>query len=159
MKKKNVINIRLFGFIAILFLINSCYNNVKTTDTGSLLKADREFSAMSVKEGMHKAFLSFFADSGVMLRNDNYPLMGKPALAEIFTKRSDSTFVLSWEPVFEKIAASGEIGYTYGIFTNTVKATGAVERGTYVTIWEKQKDGSWKFVLDTGTQGLPDKSR
>ena len=29
-------------------------------------------------------------------------------------------------------------------------------RGTYVTIWQKQTDGSWKFVLDTGTQGLPE---
>lgn len=29
----------------------------------------------------------------------------------------------------------------------------ALLRGTYVTIWEKT-DGIWKFVLDTGNQGL-----
>ena len=119
-----------------------------------LIKADRDFSAMSEKLGMHKAFLSFFADSGVMLRNNAYPLKGKGALAELFIKNSDTSFVLTWEPVFEKIAGSGELGYTYGIFTSTVRATGEVERGTYVTIWEKQNDGSWKFVLDTGNQGL-----
>ena len=26
--------------------------------------------------------------------------------------------------------------------------------GTYVTIWKKDADGNWKFVLDTGNQGL-----
>jgi ketosteroid isomerase-like protein len=35
-----------------------------------------------------------------------------------------------------------------------VKATGEINKGTYLTIWEKQPDGSWKFVVDTGTQGL-----
>jgi len=32
----------------------------------------------------------------------------------------------------------------------------SVEKGTYITIWQKQANGNWKFVLDTGTQGLPD---
>lgn len=155
MKKKNVFNIMLFVFIAILFLIISCNKSGIAPDAGVLIKADRDFSAMSEKEGMHKAFLSFFADSGVMLRNNAYPLKGKGSLAELFAQSSDTSFVLIWEPLFEKIAGSGELGYTYGTFTSTMKATGEVERGTYVTVWEKQKDGNWKFVLDTGTQGLP----
>jgi ketosteroid isomerase-like protein len=69
--------------------------------------------------------------------------------------RADTSFILSWKPAFEKIAASGELGYTYGYYTRTIKSTGVVSRGTYVTIWVKQKDGSWKFVLDAGTDGLP----
>jgi ketosteroid isomerase-like protein len=73
----------------------------------------------------------------------------------LFSGRTDTTFILSWKPAFEMIAESGELGYTYGYYTRTIKATGVVSRGTYVTIWKKQKDGSWKFVLDTGTEGLP----
>ena len=53
-----------------------------------------------------------------------------------------------------KFLQSGDIGYTYGIHTNTEKATGKITKGTYITIWQKQSDGKWKFVLDTGTQGL-----
>jgi ketosteroid isomerase-like protein len=26
--------------------------------------------------------------------------------------------------------------------------------GTYTSIWKKQSDGTWKFVLDTGNEGV-----
>jgi ketosteroid isomerase-like protein len=146
MKKKFAVNIRLFVFIAILFLINSCNKTIKPPAGGILISTDSAFSAMSVKEGMHKAFLSFIADSGVMLRNNAYPLKGKHSLADLFSKRSDTSFVLEWTPLFEKVSDSGDLGYTYGTFSNTSVSTGERERGTYVTIWEKQEDGTWKFV-------------
>ena len=156
MKKKNGFNIMLFVLIIILFFMISCIKNMKQTPAGVLIKADLDFSRMSVKEGMQKAFLAFFAEKGVMLRDNAYPVMGKDSLISLFSNRTDTTFILSWKPLFEKIAGSGELGYTYGIYTRTIKSTGKVSRGTYVTIWEKQKDGKWKFVMDTGTDGLPE---
>jgi len=156
MLKKYGVNIMLFAFI-INFLLNiSCAKQTKSYTTGILMQTDRDFSAMSVKEGMFKAFLFYVADSGVFLRNNSYPEIGKERLRQRFSGKSDTSFILTWEPVFEKIAESGDLGYTYGIHTNTTKATGAETKGTYVTIWQKQPDGSWKFVLDTGTQGLPE---
>jgi ketosteroid isomerase-like protein len=156
MKKKNGVNIMLFVFIIILIIILSCIKSAKNQLSGILLNTDREFSAMSVKEGMFKAFLFYIAEDGVILRNNSYPSKGKQTLKERFAGKSDTAFILSWEPVYEKISESGDIGYTYGIHTNTDKVTGEITRGTYITIWQKQSDGSWKFVLDTGTQGLPD---
>jgi ketosteroid isomerase-like protein len=156
MKKKNGFNIMLFVFIIILIVIFSCTKTTKKSDSGILLQTDRDFSAMSVRDGMHKAFLYYIADSGVLLRNNSYPLRSRQSLSSLFEKSSDTSFLLTWEPVYERLSQSGDLGYTYGIFTNQVKRTGVISKGTYVTIWEKQKDGSWKFVLDTGTQGLPD---
>lgn len=156
MKKKNGFNIMLFVFIINLIMILSCTKYKRGITQGILLQTDSAFSAMSVKEGMHKAFLYYMADSGVLLRDKSYPLRGRNTLASLFEKGSDTSFVLAWEPVFEKISESGDLGYTYGVFTNTTKGSGKVSKGTYITIWELQKDGSWKFVLDTGTQGLPD---
>jgi len=155
MRKLNGFNILFFVFTAILFLIISCTKTVKTSGAGQLLKADRDFSALSEREGMHKAFLTFIADSGVILRDNNWPLRGKNALATLYAGRSDTSFVLTWEPAFEKIAAGGETGYTWGYYKSRIKATGETGQGTYITIWEKQPDGTWKFVLDTGTEGLP----
>ena len=155
MEKKNCVNIMLFVLIINLFLMISCTKNSKNKSSGILIKSDLAFSEMSVKEGMQKAFLAFFADSGVMLRDNDYPIKGKNSLSALFSNRSDTTFILSWKPVFEKIAESGELGYTFGFYTRTIKATGIVSKGTYVTIWEKQKNDYWKFVLDTGTEGLP----
>jgi ketosteroid isomerase-like protein len=158
MKKKNGVNITLFVFIIILTGVISCAKDIKKLSDGELLQTDRDFSAMSVKEGMFKAFLSFIAEDGVILQNNSFPSKGKKTLMERFAGKSDTAFILSWEPLFEKISESRDLGYTYGIHTNTEKLTGEITKGTYITIWERQTDGSWKFVLDTGTQGLPDKS-
>jgi ketosteroid isomerase-like protein len=159
MRKKNVFNIMLFVFIIILFLIISCTKSGKEPKAGILMKTDSDFSTVSVTKGMQKAFLDYFAESGVMLRDNAYPIIGRDSLVSIFSNRTDTSFTLSWNPVYEKIAKSGELGYTYGIYSRTIKSTGVVSRGTYVTIWEKQKDGTWKFVMDTGTDGLPEKSK
>jgi ketosteroid isomerase-like protein len=155
MKKKNGINIMLFVIIINLFFILSCSKINKNSSVGILLQTDRDFSKMSEQEGMIKAFLFYIADDGVILRNNSYPEKGKEALQERFAGKSDTTFILSWEPLFEKISETGDLGYTYGIHTSTDKLTGDISKGTYVTVWQKQKDGKWKFVLDTGTQGLP----
>jgi ketosteroid isomerase-like protein len=154
MKKKNGVNIMLFVFIINLFFILSCAKNGKNHASDVLLQADRDFSDMSVKEGMFKAFLFYIADDGVILRNNSYPSKGKDKLNERFAGKSDTDFILSWEPSYAKISQSGDLGYTYGIHTNTNKTTGEITKGTYITVWQKQTDGSWKFVLDTGTQGL-----
>jgi ketosteroid isomerase-like protein len=155
MRKKNGFNIMLFVFIIILFMNLSCSEMPKSNNTGILLKTDNKFSDMSVKEGMFKAFLYYIADNGVILRNNSYPSKGKETLREYYAGKSDTSFVLSWEPVYEMISGSADLGYTYGIWTNTDKTTGEISKGTYITIWQKQGDGFWKFVLDTGTQGLP----
>jgi ketosteroid isomerase-like protein len=154
MRKKNGVNIMLFVFIIILIAILSCSKSSKNQTTGLLLQTDKEFSAMSEKEGLHKAFLKYVAEDGVILRNNSLPVKGRKKVAERFTHHSDSAFFQNREPQFEKISESGDIGYTYGIHTNTNKLTGEITKGTYVTIWQKQTDGSWKFILDAGNQGL-----
>ncbi len=156
MKKKNGFNIMLFVFIIGLIMVLSCTHGNKISPGGVLLKTDSEFSALSVRDGMFKAFLSYIADDGVILRDNSLPSKGKETLREYYSGKCDTTFILSWDPVYEKISESGELGYTIGIWTNTVKATKKISKGTYITIWLRQNDGSWKFVLDTGTQGLPD---
>lgn len=155
MKEKNGINIMLFVFIIILFMNLSCSSSSGVKNSGILLRTDREFANMSIKDGMFSAFLFYIADDGVILRDNSFPSKGKVALMQYFTGKSDTTSTLNWEPLYETIAESGDLGYTYGIWSSTEKLSGKVSGGTYVTIWKKQGDGTWKFVLDTGTQGLP----
>jgi ketosteroid isomerase-like protein len=155
MRKKNGFNIMFFVIITILFMNLSCTGDSEKSNPDILLKADREFSDMSDREGMFGAFLSFIAEDGVILRDNSLPARGRETLREYYSGKSDTSFTLTWEPLYEKISAGNDLGYTYGIWTNTVKQTGEVTKGTYATVWQKQKDGAWKFVLDLGTQGLP----
>jgi ketosteroid isomerase-like protein len=156
MNVKNGFNIIFFVIISISIGIISCKKGGGNTNSDVLLQTDSDFSALSEKEGMFHAFLSFIAEDGVILRDNAYPAKGKNSLMDYYSGKSDTSFVLTWEPLFADISASDDLGYTYGIYTSRVKASGEVSKGTYVSIWKKQADGSWKFVLDSGTQGLPE---
>ena len=60
--------------------------------------------------------------------------------------------VLTWKPTKALIAQSVELGYTYGFWT--IIAQNDTSRGTYLTIWKKNAMGEWKFIADTGNEGL-----
>ena len=119
-----------------------------------LIKLDKEFSALSKAKGMKYAFLEYAADSAVLLQRNVWPVVGKKAISAAFEAFSDSGFTLTWEPLDADMSRSGDFGYTYGLYTSFIKADSSVTRGKYVTIWKKQPDGSWKYVLDSGNEGL-----
>ena len=60
--------------------------------------------------------------------------------------------VLTWKPAKALIAQSVELGYTYGFWT--IIAQNDTSRGTYLTIWKKNAMSEWKFIADTGNEGL-----
>ena len=118
-----------------------------------ILKTDKEFSKASSKLGMKKAFIEYMDDDGILLRPNHKPIIGANAI-EYLTEQNDSTFTLTWEPSSAQVAASGDLGYSYGIYKLELQDT--TLHGTYVSIW-KQKDGKWKFILDTGNEGIDKK--
>lgn len=118
-----------------------------------LMDADLAFSELSSEKGMNHAFISYCAEDGVLLRPESMPVTGKAAISELVSQNDDSAFQLTWEPLDAKVSKSGDLGFTYGIFTMELKDGTASQQGTYVSVWIKEKDG-WKFVLDTGNEGL-----
>jgi ketosteroid isomerase-like protein len=144
--------------LVLLILVSSCHNREKDdipkADITELQIVDSEFSDYSKQYGMRKAFLEYIDDDGVMMKDQSLPIKGARAI-DLISSMNDSTVTMTWEPEGGEIAASGELGYTYGIYEMRDRENN-VQRGTYVTIWKKQKDGKWKFVLDSGNQGLGD---
>ena len=136
-----------------LFLI-SCKpktNLVKYISPDEIIKADEAFSEVSWKTGMKKAFIEFIDNEGILLRPNHLPIVGADAI-DFLSQVNDSSYTLTWKPGGGEIAASADLGYTYGIYKLEMKDT--VLRGTYVSIWKKQHDGKWKFVLDCGNEGI-----
>jgi ketosteroid isomerase-like protein len=119
----------------------------ETMSAQQLIEADKAFNAMAQKEGTGKAFIAYAAGDPVIIRQGGMPLIGHSAFVEAFSKVPGSS--LSWEPLKAEIAASQDLGYTFGRYAlrdgETIKSY-----GVYVTVWKKQSDGSWKFVLDGG---------
>jgi ketosteroid isomerase-like protein len=146
--------------LILLILVSSCRlhnrdeEDIPKADITELQIVDSEFSDYSKQFGMRKAFLEYIDDDGVMMKDQSLPIKGARAI-DLISSMNDSTVTMTWEPEGGEIAASGELGYTYGIYEMRDRENN-VQRGTYVTIWKKQKDGKWKFVLDSGNQGLGD---
>lgn len=133
-------------------MFNREEEDIPKADVSELQIVDSEFSDYSKEHGMRKAFLEYIDDDGVMMKDNSLPIKGAKAI-DLIASMNDSTVQLTWEPQGGDIAASGELGYTYGIY-ELKDTSNNVQRGTYVTIWKKQVDGKWKFVLDSGNQGL-----
>lgn len=138
-----------FFYVILIFLIGCT-----TTTVEDIMDADREFSIRSAEAGMKRAFLEFADDSAVLLRPNVLPIIGKEAIEQSHMNLSDSGFTLTWMPVAGDISTSGDLGYTYGFYSMVIKSDSNVLKGTYLSIWKKQEDGSWKYVLDTGNEGL-----
>ena len=125
-------------------------------DKMKLMDADRAFSAMSEAKGMKTAFIEYLDSNGVLLRPNHLPIAGADAV-DFLIQQNDSDFTLTWEPHNGAVAKSGELGYTYGIYALRPSIKDTIIYGTYVNIWKKDKDGTWKYVLDSGNEGIEEK--
>jgi ketosteroid isomerase-like protein len=144
----------ILPLLLIAFLLIHCSENkpLPIADPKVLMDADIAFSDYSVHNGYQKAFVEFAHDSVVLLKPNRMPIVGKQSLIESYSGRNDSNMVLTWKPAKALIAQSGELGYTYGLWT--IVALNDTAHGTYLTIWKKNATGEWKFIADTGNEGL-----
>jgi ketosteroid isomerase-like protein len=143
--------------ISILVLFASCDQTFPRKDPrqqflAEMMQADADFAAMAAEKGYRKAFLHFMEDEAVLLRDNYLPIIGADAIRYV-TGMNDSTFTVDWSPQGGDVSAAGDMGYTFGIYE--LRTTMERQSGTYVTVWRRQEDGSWKYLLDAGTQGLP----
>jgi ketosteroid isomerase-like protein len=114
-----------------------------------LFKLEADF-ANAVAEQGHAAFVSYFAEDGVEL-DDGGGIASREEISKQPTWPEGTS--LSWTPIHGDMAASGDLGYTYGnyIFKSKDKEGKVVPHyGKYMSVWKKQKDGSWKVVVDMG---------
>jgi ketosteroid isomerase-like protein len=150
------LHIALFLCIGIYF--TAC-SSKKTTevpthnDIFSLLKADKDFATYSEEKGIKNAYLEFVDSNGVLLRPNSVPIAGADAIDYIIAMQ-DENYTMTWKPNDAVVAASGELGYTYGTYLLKPSVGDANFYGTYVSIWKKQADGKWKFVLNTSNEGV-----
>lgn len=146
----------LFSFF--LFFLFSSITSCNTrqvpgnqSSKAEMMQADIAFSDMCRQVGMKKAFLQYIDNEGTLLRPDHLPIVGADAINYI-SLLSDTAYILSWKPSHAEVAASGDLGFTYGIYKLVMPDT--TFTGTYVNIWKKENDGEWKFVVNSNNPGL-----
>jgi ketosteroid isomerase-like protein len=121
-----------------------------------LLKADRAFCQATAQHRL-EGWMQYMADDAVLF--SARPVVGKAAIREFETPAfADPEFQLQWQPAHAEMFPSGDMGYTVGryeLHANNAKGEPVVRRGTYLTVWRKQADGSWKVVADGGSADKP----
>jgi hypothetical protein len=117
-----------------------------------LLAADRAFAALAQPANVVGAFVAYAAPTAALVSGPNWGPTG------VGSGVDGPGISLQWAPEHGAIAGSGDLGYTVGYATLSYTGEdGAPVHGRtkYLTIWQRQADGSWRFVADGGTARAP----
>jgi ketosteroid isomerase-like protein len=136
-------------FLLGLFAASALAEDQSPAGSALLFKLEADF-ARAVAERGHQAFVTYFAEDGVEL-DDGGGITSREAIGKQPPWPEGTS--LTWTPVKADMAASGDLGYTYGnyVFKSKNKEGKIVANyGKYMSVWKKQKDGSWKVVVDMG---------
>jgi uncharacterized protein (TIGR02246 family) len=101
-----------------------------------------------------------YADDATLMAPGMAPSHGKAAIqATVKEMMADPAASLKFDANLVQVARSGDAGFTQGTYTMTATdpATKQVmtDHGSYVTVYTKTADGSWKAVSDIASSSVP----
>ena len=100
--------------------------------------AERAFAAQAQREGQWTAFRATAAPDAVMF-------VPQPVKAqEWLAGRKDPKSAVMWWPAKAFVSCDGALAVTTGPWV------GRKGRGYFTTVWQRQADGGWKWLLDQG---------
>lgn len=149
--------IALFGAAAIALAIGGCSKpGTSAANPDSIkqaIKADEAKWNQQFKSKDTEALVGHYADDAFFYATGEAPADGSTAIRQLYANAStDPAFEVHFAS--DKIDASscGDVAYARGKFDEkyTDKKTGKVMTGSgsYITVYKKQADGSWKAVED-----------
>ncbi len=86
-----------------------------------------------------------------MINFNDQLVVGRSNIKAHYANKKYRHALLQWAPVFVDVAASGDLGYTYGNYTYTASdslGNAISTKGIFHTVWKRQADGQWRFVWD-----------
>jgi ketosteroid isomerase-like protein len=152
---KSILFVLTATFLTLMIVVPNTHPFVSASpkDTADTLRQlEGEFMKAAAEHGS-QGYMSYYADDAVEVPNGAPLIQGKANIAKTMGFLDQKDNHLTWTPTGADISASGDLGYTYGTYEFRSKdkdGKPVVDHGKYTSIWKKQKDGSWKVVLDMG---------
>jgi len=147
---------RLSILFVVILLISCNQEKLDTEKEGEkLMQISREWSKTAATDDIEKT-VSYWSDDAVFISSGQPTLEGKQAIRKMVEEsRQIPGFRISWEPVSVSVSKSGDMAYM--IEKNTMTFNDSLgnpitSTGRNVTIWEKNKNGEWKNVLEIGAE-------
>jgi ketosteroid isomerase-like protein len=122
-----------------------------------LAKMEDAFSAMAQEKGLLAAFQHFAAPNVAFIDTDPRKFRGPDAVRERMGEDKPGVR-LTWSALFTDVSDDGTLGYNYGRYESRRPGPDGneiVRGGFFLTIWKRQPDGSWKYVMDNGAPDRP----
>lgn len=127
---------------------------VAATPVDDAMNADRAFAKMAQEKGVGAAFGAYAAPTAMRFVPGPAPQKGRDVILKSVTSDFADGSKLNWEPKEGTPSADGSMVVVWGrwVFTAPKAAQGQMLEihGTYLTVWQKQPDGSWKYTHDIG---------
>jgi uncharacterized protein (TIGR02246 family) len=126
----------------------------KKSEGEKVMQLSREWSQMAATGNVEKT-VSYWADDAFLMSAGQPPLRGKQAIRQMVEESYKIPgFRISWQPQSVEVSESGDMAYV--IENSQVSFTDSTgkaitQHNKAVSIWRKQKDGSWKNVVDIST--------
>jgi ketosteroid isomerase-like protein len=140
-------------YILPLFLLFASAATAQEPDSSSALfsmrETERNFARASAAIGRNAAFAEYFAEKSVLF-TDKWITNGK----QYSKDRKPSPVVLKWEPELMDISDSRDFGISTGPWEAQEYRpnTAPIATGYFLTVWKKQSDGTWRVILDGGSE-------
>lgn len=104
------------------------------------VEAERAFAAMAQTQGQWTAFRAFAVPDGIMF------VPQAVNARQWLTDRKDPPVAVMWWPARAILSCDGNTAVTTGPW---VRSGGSL-KGYFTTVWQRQADGGWKWLLDHG---------
>ena len=115
-----------------------------------LIDADLAFGRDANSRGL-EGWMAWFAEDSTVFPSSGPPAAGKAAVRAYYESIKFDPRALKWKPLRAELV--GDLGYTWGTWSWTDSGPDGKPKtatGKYMTIWRRQKDGSWKVEADIG---------
>ena len=111
-----------------------------------IIQTETAFAQASIDKGTKNAFIEFLSKESIIF-NKSMPVNGLE-----YWQNIDFKGVITWQPIIAEIAGSSDLGYTIGNyqFHNTSAEEKPNAFGSFVMLWKKQVDNTWKVAFDMG---------
>lgn len=104
--------------------------------------------------------VAHYTDSAVLMAPGTEPATGKDAIRSALKQMlADPALSLKFEATRVEVASDAGMAYTQGSYALTLTDPATTkpfnDKGSYVTVYKKQADGSWKAVSDIASSATP----
>ena len=156
----------LFACIGLLTLTAACTTTGPDTREADI-KAVKGVEAAWVADIATKdvdKFASYYSDDASLLLPNAPIINGRENVkAALKPMLADPNFALTFQATRAEASKGGDFVYTVGTYAMTLSRpsdkTAVTDKGKYLTVFEKQQDGSWKAVADMISSDMPAQSQ